>query len=57
MSLGDIEVFISITEAGSNAQVASFQIDNENNFVNFTYQVARVTDLRLGATGKGYFLV
>ena len=38
-------------------KVASFQIDDGNNFVEYNEEVPKDTDLRLRAIGKGYFLV
>ncbi|XP_067934593.1 ovostatin-like [Watersipora subatra] len=52
-----ISASIRITEKNTNTQVASFQLNNDNSFVEFTERLPRVADLRLTATGKGCFLM
>ncbi|XP_067934592.1 alpha-2-macroglobulin-like protein 1 [Watersipora subatra] len=52
-----ISASIRVTEKNTNTQVASFQLNNDNSFVEFTERLPRVADLRLTATGKGCFLM
>ncbi|XP_067934596.1 ovostatin-like isoform X3 [Watersipora subatra] len=52
-----ISASIRITEKNTNTQVASFQLNNDNSFVEFTERLPRVVDLRLTASGKGCFLM
>lgn len=52
-----IKASVQISEKTSNTQVASFEINDGNSFVEFTKRLPRVTDIQLKATGRGCFLM
>ena len=52
-----LQAAITVKETQSNTQVATFNLNNANSFVEFTQLIPRVADLSLRATGKGCFLV
>ena len=47
---------VRVTENGTNSQVAAFEINDSNKFVEYTDRVPQVTDLKVTATGEGCFL-
>ena len=52
-----IRASIGITESSSNTQIAQFELNNGNSFVEFTERVPRVTDITMTSNGTGCFLM
>jgi len=52
-----LQASITVSEKQTNRQVATYSLNNDNSFVEFTEAIPRVADLSLSATGKGCFLV
>ncbi|KAF6025639.1 A2ML1 [Bugula neritina] len=52
-----LQASIVVSETATNNQVATFELNDVNSFVEFTEKIPRVTNLTLSSTGKGCFLM